>query len=92
MFVRLIEDIRAISKSQVHRILDEYLKVRKVCARFVPHSLRHSTSTTMNFKRVLKKGENEHQRLQVTIARTNINANETPVPRNPIPIKKVGIK
>ena len=26
------------------------------------------------------------------IAKTNINANETPVPRNPKPIKKVGIE
>ena len=39
MSVRLIEDITGISKSQVHRILNENSKLRKVCAQFVPHSL-----------------------------------------------------
>jgi len=37
--MRLIEDITGVSKSQVYRILTEDLKLRKVCARFVPHSL-----------------------------------------------------
>ena len=39
MSVRLIEDVTGISKSQVFRILNEDLKLRKVCVRFVPHSL-----------------------------------------------------
>ena len=39
MSVRLIKDVTGISKSQVHRILNEDLKLRKVCAQFVPHSL-----------------------------------------------------
>ena len=34
----------------------------------------------MYFRRVLKKVKNEHQHRQVSIARTNINANEIPVP------------
>ena len=34
------------------------------------------------------KSENDHQRRQVMIARTNINANETPVPRNPMPVRR----
>ena len=42
----------------------------------------------MYFKRVIKKSENEHQRRQVMIARTNVNANETPVPRNPMPVRR----
>ena len=45
---------------------------------------RRSTSTTMYFRRVLKKRENEHQRRQVLIARTNINANKTLATRNPL--------
>ena len=39
MSVRLIEDVTDIRKSQVHRILNENLKPRKVCAWFVLHSL-----------------------------------------------------
>ena len=44
----------------------------------------HSTSTTMYFRRVLKKRENEHQRRKVLIARTNINANKTLATRDPL--------
>ena len=39
MSVRLIEDVTGISKSQVFRILNEDLKLRNVCVRFVLHSL-----------------------------------------------------
>ena len=39
MSVRLIENVTGIRKSQVHRILNENLKLRKVCVRFVPYSL-----------------------------------------------------
>ena len=39
MSVGLIKDVTGISKLQVHRILNENLKLQKVCARFVPHSL-----------------------------------------------------
>ena len=42
-------------------------------------ALLHSAATTMHFRRVLS--ENEHQRRQVLIATTNINANETPIPQ-----------
>jgi len=36
---RLIEEMTGIPKSVVHRILTENLGKKKICARFVPHSL-----------------------------------------------------
>ena len=36
---RLLEDMTGIGKSTIHRILTEDLQKRKVCAKFVPHSL-----------------------------------------------------
>ena len=47
--MRLIEDVTGISKLQVHRILNEDLKLRKVWARFFPHSF----SDEQNHARVL---------------------------------------
>ena len=49
MSVRLIEDITDISKLIVYRILSEDLKLRKICARFVPHTL----SDDQKYARVL---------------------------------------
>ncbi|EFN83602.1 hypothetical protein EAI_12402, partial [Harpegnathos saltator] len=39
MSARLIEEETGIPKSTVYRILTEDLGKRKVCARFVPHTL-----------------------------------------------------
>ena len=39
MSVSLIGDVTGVNKLQVYRILNEDLKLRKVCARFVSHSL-----------------------------------------------------
>jgi len=39
MSARLIEEMTVIPKSVVHRILTENLGKKKICARFVPHSL-----------------------------------------------------
>ena len=39
MSSRLIEDVTAIRKSQINRILNEDLKLRKVFAQFIPHTL-----------------------------------------------------
>ena len=59
MSVRLIEDVTGISKSQVHRIRNEDLKLRNVCARFVPHSLSDSLTADNdpNFLKTIVAGD-----------------------------------
>ena len=59
MSVRLMEDVTGISKSQVHRIRNEDLKLRKVCARFVPHCLGDSliADNDPNFLKTIVAGD-----------------------------------
>lgn len=55
---RLIEDITGIPKSTVHRILTDDLGKKKICARFVPHSLSDDQ----------KMGRAEHARDMISMA------------------------